>query len=337
MPPTEVLQSAAAADSTAPAATGTVASALRRLADSGRLELPPPGSGRTIDRWRTLADFTFGNVVVGRMVEAHADAAAILAELGGGVVERGQIWGVWAAEPPKPVLQARFGPGGWTLDGRKPWCSGATICTHALVTARAGEERRLFAVDLGQPSVRPVPGSWHAVGMRESDSGAVDFHAAAAEPVGGPGTYLARPGFWHGAMGVAACWYGGASAVARTLHDRATDEHALAHLGAVMSGLQAAALCLTEAAHQTDADPTDRSGTARLRARTVRAVVEDAATAALDRVGRALGAAPLCADADHAQRVADLTVYLRQSHAERDLAQLGRDYAEREYSWLPNR
>ncbi|MEV6554158.1 acyl-CoA dehydrogenase family protein [Nocardia sp. NPDC051756] len=327
MPPTDILN-------TAPTAT---ASALQRLADAGRLELPYPGSGRTLDRWRSLADFAFGNVVIGRMVEAHADAEAILAELDGGVVERGQIWGVWAAEPPKPVLQARFEAGRWTLDGRKPWCSGATICTHALVTARAGDERRLFAVDLSQPSVRAVPDTWHAVGMAESDSGAVDFTNAAAEPVGGPGAYLTRPGFWHGAIGVAACWYGGACAVARTLHDRATDEHALAHLGAVMSGLHAAALCLADAAEQIDADPDDRSGTARLRARTVRAVVEDAASATIDRVGRALGAGPLCADAEHARRVADLTVYLRQSHAERDLADLGRDYAEKEFSWLPNR
>ncbi|MFQ6394185.1 hypothetical protein ACLMAJ_12065 [Nocardia sp. KC 131] len=41
-----------------------------------------------------------------------------------------------------------------------------------------------------------------------------------------------------------------------------------------------------------------------------------------------------CTDA---QRVADLTVDLCQSHAERDLADLGRDYAEKEFSWLPSR
>ena len=34
---------------------------------------------------------------------------------------------------------------------------------------------------------------------------------------------------------------------------------------------------------------------------------------------------------------ADLTVCLRQSHAERDLADLGCDYAEKEFSWLPSR
>ncbi len=31
----------------------------------------------------------------------------------------------------------------------------------------------------------------------------------------------------------------------------------------------------------------------------------------------------LCRDGEHAARVADLTVYLRQSHAERDLQHLG--------------
>lgn len=38
---------------------------------------------------------------------------------------------------------------------------------------------------------------------------------------------------------------------------------------------------------------------------------------------RALGAGPLCADAAHAQRCADLTTFGRQSHAECDLQALG--------------
>ena len=41
------------------------------------------------------------------------------------------------------------------------------------------------------------------------------------------------------------------------------------------------------------------------------------------RTARALGPAPLCQDAQHAKRVADLTIYVRQSHAERDLERLG--------------
>ena len=56
----------------------------------------------------------------------------------------------------------------------------------------------------------------------------------------------------------------------------------------------------------------------------VRAIVESAAALTLDRVGRALGATPLATDAAHTVAVSDLLVYLRQSHAERDLAALGR-------------
>ena len=38
-----------------------------------------------------------------------------------------------------------------------------------------------------------------------------------AAPVGGPGWYLARPGFAWGAIGVAACWHGGARGLQGTL------------------------------------------------------------------------------------------------------------------------
>ncbi|WP_330185876.1 acyl-CoA dehydrogenase family protein [Nocardia sp. NBC_01503] len=299
--------------------------------------LPFPGGGRTLERFRALAASSAEDTVLGRMIEAHADAAAILHELDGPAPASGQIWGVWAAEPPDPVLRARATASGWVLDGRKLWCSGASICSHALVTARDGEQRRLFAVSLSQPGVRAVPGSWHAVGMRESDSGAVDFDVARAVPVGENGDYLDRAGFWHGAVGVAACWYGSACRVVRPLHERAArgraDEHALAHLGAVAAALSAARLGLSAAAGEIDADPDGDRSRSRIRARTVRALVEDAVTATVDRVGRALGAGPLCMDAEHARRVADLTVYVRQSHAEADLADLGRDIAGQEFIW----
>ena len=47
----------------------------------------------------------------------------------------------------------------------------------------------------------------------------------------------------------------------------------------------------------------------------------------------ALGAGPLCHDEAHARRVADLTVYLRQHHAERNLAELGTLVAGHGTSW----
>jgi hypothetical protein len=146
--------------------------------------------------------------------------------------------------------------------------------------------------------------------------------------VGKPGDYVGRPGFWHGAIGVAACWHGGAVGVARALleSDRTmSDPHAAAHLGGVDAALHGAGVALDAAAAVIDADP---DGDMRWLAGRTRAIVERAASEVLDRVGRALGAGPLCLDAVHARRVADLTVYLRQSHAERDLAVLGEQVAQ---------
>lgn len=302
----------------------------------GRLDLALPGSGYTDLRWQSLAALSRHNTVLGRWSEAHTDAIAILHELDGPTPQRGQIWGVWAAEPPAPILEAVLEDSGWVLTGTKPWCSGASLCTNALVTARVEGSPRLFAVDLTLPGATPVPDTWHAVGMSESDSGSVAFDSVPAVAVGGPTDYLTRPGFWHGAIGVSAAWFGSACAVADTLHAAVRtrpDPHRAAHLGAIAAALGAASSALTTAAAEVDADPFDRSGRARTRARIVRAVVEDAATQCIDRVGRALGAGPLCSDAEHARRVADLTVYLRQSHAERDLEALGQDIAEEDNPW----
>ena len=55
----------------------------------------------------------------------------------------------------------------------------------------------------------------------------------------------------------------------------------------------------------------------------VRAIVADAAEQAIRHAAHALGPAPLAFDEDHARRVADLELYVRQHHAERDLARLG--------------
>ena len=154
------------------------------------------------------------------------------------------------------------------------------------------------------------------------------FHDAPAVAVGAPGEYLDRPGFWHGAIGVSACWLGGARAVAAPLYERAcrdsADPHTLAHLGAVDAAITAAEATLASSAAQVDADPLDRDARAELIARRTRAVVESAVDEAISRTGRALGPGPLAQDARHAGRVADLTMYVRQSHAERDLAALGR-------------
>jgi hypothetical protein len=322
-------------DMDSPPAWRVTAAAFAAAVESGQLDLPLPGSGHTRGRWARLASLGAEDLSLVRLGEGHADAVAILAELGGQAPEPGSRWGVWAAQPPGGGLTAAHTVRGWRLTGLKQYCSGARSCTRALVTAAAPDGVRLFAV--ATSGLAPVPGSWPATGMAGSDTLNIDFDDVAAEPVGPPGGYTERPGFAHGGVGVAACWYGGARAVAGTLlaaaRRRDVGPHALAHLGAIDIALTSARAALDQSADEIDADPYDLAGGGPVRALRVRAQVEAAATEVMGRVGRALGAGPLGHDEAHARRVADLTVYLRQHHAERDLAQLGTLVAERGAGW----
>jgi alkylation response protein AidB-like acyl-CoA dehydrogenase len=211
------------------------------------------------------------------------------------------------------------------LEGKKPWCSGADVVDAALVSCidECGN-RRLAEVSFHQPSVVLSPSTWAAEGMRGARTVEATFTDAPARLIGGPSAYLDRPGFWQGAVGIAACWYGGARGVARHLRRacaRRADSHALAHLGVVDRSLQAAAAALREAARYVDAHPT--ANVQRL-ALAVRDLIEDVVHEVVARTDRALGPGPRATDVEYATRVEDLTVFVRQNHAERDRETLGR-------------
>jgi alkylation response protein AidB-like acyl-CoA dehydrogenase len=296
------------------------------------LAWPLPGGGHTFERWAHLGRVAYEDLVLGRLVEAHADAVAITSELGGARVSAGQRWGVWAAGPARSVT-AVCEQGRWRLSGTKAWCSGATMVTHALIDAVTPLGQQLFALDVAQVGVDPTESTWVGSGMAGADTRRVAFLAASAVPVGAPGAYLTRPGFWAGAIGVAACWHAGSARVARVLHDRArtaADHHLLAHLGAVHTALNENHAVLVSAGADLDRHP-DRDHS--VLAHSVRSTIEQNATEIMRRVGRALGPAPLALDAGHAQLVADLTVYIRQHHAEADLETLGRQVARQEHQW----
>lgn len=288
---------------------------------------PQPGSGHTATRWRLLAAAATGDLTAARVLEPHLDALAILDEAG--LTAPPGVWGVFAAEAPGELLEARDIGGRWLLTGTKPWCSLGGRLERALVTAHTpgqGDGRRLFSVGLQQSGVHARPGTWVARGLRAVDSGPVDFDAVPAEPVGSGGWYLARPGFAWGAMGVAACWLGGATALVHTLHRRLAgrdpDPVRALNLGTADAARFSARCALDAAAAEVDAGAADGERGALLAAR-VRAVVSAAGERILREVGHALGPAPLAFDEVHARRVADLEIYLRQHHGERDLADLG--------------
>ncbi|NYZ62599.1 acyl-CoA dehydrogenase [Luteimonas sp. SJ-16] len=295
-----------------------------------------PGRGGTLVRWRALAALAADDVCLAKVVEAHYDAQAILADIEDGDTAPGCLYAVWAAEPPdaQTVFVTDAGRDGTgRLDGTKAWCSGADLVDRALVTAVADGRRVLVEVGLAQPGVSPSDDDWHAVGMARVRSGRVRFDGARARQVGPAGAYLERPGFWHGGAGIAACWYGAAAAIGEHLrtHPRIpTDAHAAAHLGAIDIGLSAAAALMRETAAAIDAEPGAPHVHAVLR---LRSLLERLATEVIDRVGRALGPGPLCEDAARARRCADLTTFVRQCHAERDWAALGTAAGSRASGW----
>ena len=300
----------------------------REVAESWPTALGPPGQGRTLDLWTSLATVGAVDLTIARVIEPHLDALAILSQAGVSDSDRpGGLLGVYAAEGAGMRLTASSDGGrGWTLHGEKPWCSLAGEVDGFLVTAWVDDSRRgLFAVRRSA-GVEIGPTAWKARGLAAVVSPTIRLHGVPALAVGDPQWYLERPGFAWGGMGVAAIWHGAAVGVARRLlasaGTRPPDQVALMHLGAVDAALHRSRAVLAGAADLIDGGAASGAAGARLVLQ-VRQVVRHSAEEVLERVAHALGPAPLTGDERHARRVADLQVYLRQEHAERDQAALG--------------
>ncbi len=337
------------------AAVGDVP-ALLDVAKTASRTAPLPGSGRTAVLWELLASVTAVDVAAGRVLEPHLDAAAILAQSGTeSGTEAGKLpaahpwgdsfegaWGVFAAEAAGQRLEARRADHGFVLDGAKPWCSLAPQLDYAVVTAHLdGGNRAAFAIDLHATGVGFADPGWTSRGLREIPSGTVHLDAVPAVPLGGPGWYFQRPGFAWGGMGVAACWFGGAVAVARGYREalqrgraagREPDQLALAHLGEIDRTLGALAGYLARTAARIDGGDLIGRGAWREALR-VRGGVAVAVERIQGLVSQNLGPAPLAFDEQYAKRMADLSLYIRQHHAMRDDAQLGALIMDGDLPW----
>ncbi|MBA3340083.1 MAG: acyl-CoA dehydrogenase [Geodermatophilaceae bacterium] len=307
-------------------------------------------------RWQLLSALGRTDLVVARLLEGHLDALAVLAEAERPAVPSA-LYGVWASASGGTGLSLRSpdrrDPGGFdqnrqesepdatagVLSGMMRFCSGAPLLDRALTTCRneAGELLLLDILVRG-PELRPVPGSWPALGMDASASVDVEVDELSVDEtavVGPPGFYLERAGLPLGGIGVAAVWLGGlqglVDATLRVLGDRTPDDHGLAHLGAVTVAVESAAATLIDTAHRLRRGPVDPvtsmaalppAELARI-ALICRSAVEAAVDVGTRRLPRVVGPVALGRDGDFAHRLADLEVFVRQHHAERDLARLG--------------
>ena len=299
-----------------------LAERIRALQWQGSLDLPLPAAGATAQRHRALLQFGRMDLSVARIVEAHTDAIAILAEQG----RAGQLnalYGVWASDGPQSKVTATaLSNGGWCLRGVKRYCSGASIVDVALVTGHTPEGLLLFEVPLHLFGVTALASTWASPALADTATVPVSFddvELPASAVIGPAGWYLERPGFWHGAIGPAACWAGGAlSLIDAAAALNRQDAHSRAHVGALAAMGWGFNALLSEGGREIDANPHDPH-LARQRALKLRHLIERWCTEVMDRFGRATGPQLLAMDDTVARQYAALTVYIRQCHAERDL------------------
>jgi len=306
--------------------TDSLAKRLRKLYREGALDIPLIGRGQTPERHTALYELARTDLALARIIEAHTDATAILAEADFPPREKA-LYGVWAADGPDSQLYAQeLSDGRLALHGTKRYCSGCSFLDAALVTAHRGASLVLIDIGMGSRGISVDTSDWASPAMAATATGTVIFDHVTIEPsqqVGGPGWYLERPGFWHGALGPAACWAGGAAGLVDAAQAaRKANSHYLAHLGALHAMAWGMTALLDRAGREIDADPTDSSQRARFRALAARQLIERLCTQVMDHFGRATGPSLLAFNAEIAQRYADLTLYIRQCHAERDLESL---------------
>ena len=293
----------------------TAAEIVARFADLCREDLPAPGGGNTAERHARIFAAGREDLSLAKLAEAHWDAAAILHEAGR-VPAAGAKYAVWASEIPGRPMHFADGK----LSGTKDFCSGAGLVDRALISA--GEA--LLEVDLtAHPDrIATDASGWQTEAFCATQTSALAFTDYPAEVVGEANWYVERPGFWQGACGPAAAWAGGAAGlVDYAMTAKRDDPHTSAHLAAMHANVWATETILAAAATEFDRAP---SANAMVRALEVRHLIEQLCTDTLRRFARALGPAPLAKHADIARRYAELDLFLRQCHAERDLEALGR-------------
>src|SRR5918997_5816198 len=189
------------------------------LESTGALAIPVPepigSQGRRAtfaEEWRVLRSVARADGSVGRILDGHfngVERVSVLApeplrsrELAGVAAGRLRL-GVWGADPiPGEGTPARLVAtgGGYSLEGVKTFCSGATGLDRALVAVRApaGEPAGsplLAYVDLSE-GVEIDDGWFKASGMRSSESHRVVFEGAPVlAMLGEPGELVREPYF----------------------------------------------------------------------------------------------------------------------------------------------
>lgn len=286
-----------------------------------------PNNTTPIERLLHLFHVGHMGLSLAKLTEAHWDALSILHEANH-PIQKAALYAVWASENPHNPLTLSRKNTQWLLNGTKMFCSGAGIVDRALITS----EGLLIDVDLTQPSsiehIEINTSLWVTSAFKDTNTATLTFTNFPVDEqsfINNKGWYLARDGFWQGALGPAACWGGGAAGlVDYSLNNPRQDAHTLVHIAAMESDIWTIR-CVLEHAGKEIMEGLNLMQRHQLALRT-RHIIEQRCTDILTRFARAYGPFPLACDALIHQRYEELNLFLRQNHGERDLEALGKTY-----------
>lgn len=167
------------------------------------------------------------SLTVGRLFEGHINGAILIDAYGNAVNRQlaltealhGRLVGIWNAERDQGLVARRCN-GGWFLNGRKVFCSGAGSIQRPIVTAEvtSNKNRLMMMPKIGDAQVDLS--TWRPAGMRGTATGSVTFEelfVPDADVVGRLGDYPRSPLFSGGAWRVLAVQLGGLQRI-MTLH-----------------------------------------------------------------------------------------------------------------------
>lgn len=312
---------------------------LRAAIDQAGWRTAPPGDPASpqahLELLRRLYAVGRRDLPLGRLMEGHVDAVQIVRRYGTAeqvarlarAIAAGAMLGVWNAALPGESLSVTDE----RLTGGKSYASGATILSHALVTADGAEGTRLLLVDLTRTPPAIDDGWWRTIGMQRSETHQVRWRNAPIAPgdaIGELGDYVREPFFSGGALRFVAVQAGGVAGLFDRTRDhlvagaRAADPFQAARLAELFTLADGAAAIVRHAAEAWFEDAGEEERLARVAA--ARLSVTDAAERALLLAQQAVGLQGLFVSHPLSAMVADLTVYLRQPAPDAQRLRVGR-------------
>lgn len=275
---------------------------------------------------------------LGRIYEGHINAVQLIGWYGTAHqrqvlrkhLDAGKYYGVWASEPP-PGVKLKKVAGGYELEGRKIFASGAGNIDFSIVTAQGETGHRSVVIVPANDPARADSSNWQVRGMRSTMSGFYDLtglRVSENDIVGKPGDYDSEPRFTAGAWRFLAVQLGGIEALVTEIRSAMSDAargdplQRLKFANAV-EAMRTAYFWVAASARMFEQGDGDAPAFVRM----ARGVVERSATDVMNDAARIVGTRSAFDGQRIDQITRDLSLYLRQA---------GPDYARDQaaLAWL---